>query len=810
MTIERDMRLGANRIQRAIAKINSAWRGRDGMVANTARGAMASAALAIAASAVGTAHAEPPTNRILSSHQTTTKDGCVLLKISFNIRIRYVSHFPLDRGDELRISIRPIDPAQATADVATRRESIRPPDSRSAPIRAIDFEAARADGPTLTIQFLRPVAYQVGPGADFESIVIAIADARSGRACKPEYPIGASGNWNTTVVRDPVGPGRDTAKAAEVATPAILPTRPRERAPGQIAAVDLRAAAAAMDEARVAIRKSDHALAARLLTKVLRYPENPHSAEAQELLGVVYQKNKQLAEARAEYEDYLRRYPNTDGTESVRQRLAAIETAQMPREQKLRAAKQSEGGGERGPGQTTWSVSGSASQFYIRDDSFRVVRDPSLPRVLNSDKEDHRVHRNSVLSSLDLFGAWGNDQYKSKFRFSGTEEHLFGEDSREIVGVSALYYEMMVREWGTIGRFGRQTRNTGGVLGRFDGGLFSWQATPGMRWNVVGGSPVASRRDEPFKDEKVFYGASVDFLSLFGGLDVSLFAVQQQVGGLIDRQAIGTELRYLDTTKSAFLTLDYDTHFQDFNAAIFSGSWTLADKSTLHGGVDYRKSPYLTSWNALQGQQSLTLFQLLKLRSQSEIAQMAVDRTTTYSSANVGYSRPLTDKLQLNLDATAAQIDGTIASFGVDALPSTGNEFYYSAQLIASSLFRDGDTFTAGVRFADRQDSNMYVFDFGTRFPLTPGWRINPRVLMSYREGKTTDLTEYSVLPTVLMDYYFGKDLAFEFEVGAKRTWREQAGVKDNDTELFFTLGYRYDFYADGKGRCPISSTTCR
>ena len=56
---------------------------------------------------------------------------------------------------------------------------------------------------------------------------------------------------------------------------------------------------------------------------------------------------------------------------------------------------------------------------------------------------------------------------------------------------------------------------------------------------------------------------------------------------------------------------------------------------------------------------------------------MALDRTTTYTSANIGYSTPLTDKLQLNLDATAAHIDGTIASFGVDALPSTGNEFYY-------------------------------------------------------------------------------------------------------------------------------------
>ncbi|MEQ1651152.1 MAG: autotransporter outer membrane beta-barrel domain-containing protein, partial [Hyphomicrobium sp.] len=292
-------------------------------------------------------------------------------------------------------------------------------------------------------------------------------------------------------------------------------------------------------------------------------------------------------------------------------------------------------------------------------------------------------------------------------------------------------------------RVGRQTRNTGGVLGRFDGGLVSWQATPWLRWNVVGGSPVASRRDDPFKDEKFFYGTSIDFGPFLGGFDFSLFTIAQQAQGLIDRAAIGAELRYRDAHKSAFATVDYDVHFQEFNAAIFSGTWTFADKSTLHGGADYRKSPYLTSWNALQGQQFLTLFDLLKLRTRHEVDQMALDRTTAYTSATIGYSRPLTDKLQVNVDATTAHIDGTIASFGVDAAPSTGNELYLSGQLIGSNIFAPEDLFIFGTRFADRQDSNTYAVDFSMRFPLTPDWRINPRLMLSYRDGKTFDFAEH-------------------------------------------------------------------
>src|ERR1019366_2135094 len=82
-----------------------------------------------------------------------------------------------------------------------------------------------------------------------------------------------------------------------------------------------------MDEARAALHKSNLGAVIQLLTKILKYPESQYSAEAQELLGVARQKSGQLAEARAEYEDYLRRYPTGEQSERVRQRLAGIETA---------------------------------------------------------------------------------------------------------------------------------------------------------------------------------------------------------------------------------------------------------------------------------------------------------------------------------------------------------------------------------------------------------------------------------------------------------------------------------------------------
>jgi Tetratricopeptide repeat len=332
--------------------------------------------------------------------------------------------------------------------------------------RALLFEVDQPGGPILRVQFNHPVAYQVAPGTDFESIVISIAGKTPLASCRPVFPSRIGGGWETTVRDDRV---QATAPSNRVPT-----IRPKGRPTGQLTEAELRAVGASMDEVRAAIKKGNFAQAIQLLTKAVNHPENEHSAEAQELLGVAHQKSGQPVEARSEYEDYLRRYPNGEGTERVRQRLDGILTATGEGGEKLRASKAQRGESGTTPRDrtTTWSVSGSASQFYIRDDSFRTLRDPSLPFNPNDDKDDHRVHQNALLSSFDLIAAWSNSEFKSKFRFSGTEEHRFNTND-EIISVAALFFETNIRQLDLMTRLGRQTRNAGGVLGRFDGGLGS-------------------------------------------------------------------------------------------------------------------------------------------------------------------------------------------------------------------------------------------------------------------------------------------------------------------------------------------------
>ena len=185
--------------------------------------------------------AEPVVDRALSGVRQVTKNACSILKIDFNFRIRYDSHFPIDQGTELRIKVKPIDPAQAAALSLLSREALRAPNSKGAAIKSIEFEANEPGGPVLRILFERPVAYKVAPGADFQSIIVAIAGNKSSAACKPEVAA-RSESWNTTIAREDLTMDQGTVPKVHVPPP------------GQASPAQEREAAGWMDDARAAIK----------------------------------------------------------------------------------------------------------------------------------------------------------------------------------------------------------------------------------------------------------------------------------------------------------------------------------------------------------------------------------------------------------------------------------------------------------------------------------------------------------------------------------------------------------------------------
>ena len=751
----------------------------------------------------GNSYAQPVIDQFVSGADVTTIKNCNVLRVSFHVRVRYLGHVPQDSGDQIRISLALVDGPGAAGDGRlSRREGVRVnyPGPGSTGIQQIILNLDEAAGPVLQIQFLRPVSFQVVQSGSFESIDVAYAKTGSVAQCLPG---GGAGNKG-----DRSGKPPPNASLAGGATSVRL----GGAATGALSDADAKSVEASMDEARAAIRKTNYPEAISLLKKVLKYPENNSSAEAQELLGVARLKAGQREEAKAEFEDYLRRYPKGEGSERVRQRLAGILTASGPTPEKLQGGLDvAQAGGLKTAApknETRWFLSGSVSALYITDDSANTVKDLSTAVNPNADPDAHRVHQNTLMTNFDMFGAAENDQMKAKFKLAATQERQLDFSSNNF-GVSTALVDYTLKEYDLEAIVGRQTRNTGGVIGRFDGAVLSWNQSPALRWNILAGSPNWSRFDAPFAFGKTMYGVSVDFIKVLGLFDTTLFAIEQFDQSIVDRQGIGAEFRYFDPKKSLLGTIDYDVHFQQLNAAIFSGTYTLDDKSVFNAAADYRKVPYLSSWNALQGQPFLTLYDMMKFDNADQIKQLAIDRTPTFESAMVSYSRPITETYLVGGDLTVTDLSGTVPSGGVDGTTATGLEYYASVNVTGTSVFKPGDLFMTALRYASLSDSKVYVLDINTRYPVLTDLSVSPRLRLGYRTGVGTDLKETTILPSIVVNYLWSKGLTFEAEVGVKYMDSYLAGIDSKTKDIFGTVTIRQDFHLEDTSKCHGSVVTC-
>jgi len=567
-----------------------------------------------------------------------------------------------------------------------------------------------------------------------------------------------------------------------------------QSAPQQAATLPLSPEAESMlAQLRERLAAGDNAEAVRLAERIQGLPENAASPEAQELLGLARERNGQLAHAKAEYEAFLQRYPTHENAARVRQRLATL----LGEEQEPLPAQSSQTG-KKPPAPVHGEISGSLSALYQRDESGFVFQD--VPVVggsqVNPDPiEENRTNLDEMLYGADLNLSVGNDRTEALLRFSGIYRDDFRADTpRDEGAISALYFDVSDREWGSSLRVGRQTRNTGGVFGRFDGGLVSFQATDRLKLSAVGGSPVQSSRDLEIKTDRIFYGGSIDFSLVPDRLDTALYYIDQSYGDLIDRRAAGFEFRYFDADHSAYGVFDYDVHYGQMNLALLNGMVKFKDESSISVAVDYRRSPLLTTQNAIIGQGVEDPNDLLATFTEREIYRLAEDRTAFSRSASLSYSRPLTEKLQFNIDVIATNVSSTKTSAGVDAQPPTGTEFYWSGQLVASDVFKEGAILIAGLRYADLTNNEQLTAQLNGRYPITRDLRLNTKLRVDQRNSRDGLSDELSARGSLALSYNLGRLTHFDLEVGGQYADQKNTLVTTKETGVFFSIGLRRDF----------------
>ena len=526
--------------------------------------------------------------------------------------------------------------------------------------------------------------------------------------------------------------------------------------------------------ARGAFRRKDYAAAVPLLTELTRQPEFTQRAYAQEMLGLARERTGQVAHAKAEYEDYLVRYPSNDGAERVRKRLQALAWAAQPGRN---------GADGRQGDDSPWRYYGGLSQVYRHDESH-------VQRGLAS---SDLTTQEAILNDVNLVARRHGERFDFITRANaGYGVDLLQDGPGNQSRVTTLFAEITDRVGGWYARLGRQTGGSGALLGTFDGMQAGYQLWPRLRVNGFFGYPVDSTRAAP-DTERQFFGLSADVGTLANAWDASIYAVSQQYHGVTDRQAIGGELRYFRPGVSVIGLADFDVNYSALNTVMLLGSFALPARWTVNVNLDHRKSPGLTTRNAMIGQPVRRFDDLFGLYTPAQIEQLAQDRTAETRTYTIGVSRPFGQKWQWSLDASTMSFGATPESGGVAATPASGSDTAFSTQLLGYGLLGRGDVNSIGLQFQTGASQDMVSLGLGSQLPIGERWRVGPRLRIDQRQLQTDGSDSLTYTPAVRAEMR-SKRVTIELEGGAELGSRDLGGATEDSTRYYFSLGYRYDF----------------
>jgi len=782
--------------------------------------------------------------RLVDMVEVTDHDDQVDLTVQFNCSVRYITHLPASEGTEVRVQLQPLPDCGVIPGNPIASEL--PPLSGGAGIvSAVRLEGDVPGQITLYFAFKKIERFVVAQGVDRRGLRMRLIDRARGRGKilltpqsdlannfainldsepKPFDPqavqlahqrLQAPAYLSEAIVdgqkwyRLRIGPidrraeaerllnraleeyprawlaiGDDPVTSDPNATVQALP--PGVERIGSDPAMTPAALAAILAQARGAMTAHDYSAAITLLTKLQRQPEFPQRMHVQELLGLARERSGQLAHAKAEYEEYLRRYPHGDAVERITLRLRTLRTA----------SAKAQGMNEAGESQSRWHVNGGFSQLFRYDGTRVDSSTPSgnippgttiLPSSLQTTSD------NMLFSDADLLVRRRGDEVDWLGRLSaGYSKSFTAQDVGGERRISIASIELIDRSLGILARLGRQTRNQDGILGTFDGLFVSYQWRPAWNVNFSAGYPV-EQTTAGFQTARHFETVAIAYTPPGAHWDASVFAATQEFDRLRDRQAVGFEGRWLSAIASLIGVVDYDVSFHSVNTASILGTLQIPWRWSLSVDAERRNSPVLTTRNALIGQSATTLAQLEQAFTVQEIFQLARDRTPISKDYSVTATRPLGERFQFSVTVSATETGATPGSGGVDPQPATGLELTYQAQIYSSSLWTAGDFNVLTASYSNTEIGKLVGVSATSRFPLNGAWRVGPRLTVDRRNLVSDNSQEMTYIPSILVDYQRARKL-LQFEVGGQLGKRDATLQLQNTRRYYVSLSYRMSF----------------
>jgi hypothetical protein len=538
-----------------------------------------------------------------------------------------------------------------------------------------------------------------------------------------------------------------------------------------------------LEEAHRQMKEHDYAQTVQILTKLQRQPEFPERSQAQEMLGLARERLGEVAQAKAEYEEYLRRYPKGPAAERVRARLRILREAD--------ARPRAGGLSNAAPADNGWKITGGVSQLYRRDSFGTDLNGPLYATVVE----------NAVFTDGDFFAHRNGDRFAMTFRTNAGYEQNFLPRTTPLPGESSLenrarittaFFDLSDKVTGLRTRLGRQTTTDDGIFGTFDGGTVAYHVSPSWTVRASAGMPVFNAGDAVETDTR-FQALALAYGPEFSHWDTGVFFNRQQFDGIRDRQAVGAEFHYFVPSRSLLAYVDYDTQFHTTNAIVLMGTVQLPARWQLTLDLERRNAPFLTAGNALMGQTATTLPQLEQTYTLDQILGLARDRTTVLSSYIASAMKQLGERFQVIFDVISTEETPTPSSGGVEAFPGTaGRDISYQAQILGSSLLHSGDFNQFVLRYDQMPTQKAIGWQYIARYPLFGAWRIGPRLAVT-RTQTDAGVTQLLYVPYAHLDYQRNGRI-LEVEAGAELGRNPEFLQIGNTTRLFVSVGYRIDF----------------
>jgi len=551
-----------------------------------------------------------------------------------------------------------------------------------------------------------------------------------------------------------------------------------------------------MKKAKAALDSGNHEQAVNLFNQLLYLPPNTQSQEGQELIGLARERNGELGKAKTEYELYLKLFPEGDGADRTKQRLAALSALPQAAPGTARRAAAAT--------RVIKTVNGSLSQYYFGGQS-RIQTAFNTPTTVDKSTISS-IDQSLLVTNVDLSGRYRNANADQRVVFRDTHSWSFLDSTPTRNRLTSAYYDYKGLQNHLGARIGRQSGYSGGLPNRFDGALLGYGFMPKFKLNLAAGLPVEF---PAIGSDRKFWGVSLDAENMADRWSGNVFFVDQWVDDISDRRATGGEIRYFDERRSLYTLVDYDVGYDLLNIAMLQGSWQTAGQTTFNLLLDRRRAPALSTNNALYNSAvtamapvPTSIKQLLATFSEDQIRALAEDATAIAYQAQFGVTTPLSATWQLGADVGLTNVgalpqvtldDGTV----LNPSPATGNIYNYALRAIGTNLFSGRDIHVFSLSYTRAAESTP-AFDglqlaYNNTTYLGDKWVLEPS-LKYYRQqtDPSNDLTRWT--PGIRVSYRIKETLSLDGEYIYEHATTTSPDTEDISQTHYFSVGYRWDF----------------